>query len=433
MRLLDTTTLAFKEVYSPSSLRYAILSHRWSDEEVSFEDFVLAQQPADLVPPWQVAQARTIRQRTGFDKIIRFCAFAKSHGYDYCWLDTCCIDKRSSAELSEAINSMWEWYWDSGLCCVYLADVALPILGPSGLPGTFSHSAWFTRCWTLQELLAPRRVTFWTSSWEVIGQITKNAHASWSDTPNEIVVEVARVTGIPQEVLMDRYKPATKTVAQRMSWAAGRRSTRAEDVAYSLLGLFDVNMPLLYGERHKAFTRLQHEIIRQSYDMSIFAWRSHGGCSIYEAEHGSTRSACLHSCCQGSLLAPSPDHFRLSGSVVSAGQADTGRPYSITNRGLEVLASCDSIRDALFSDDTIFIMPLDCFELVEGNERQCKIALLGSEQYWGKVFRTISDAAKDVVVSERAHSCNLGDKLEAFYPLVDRSADQTRRFYLPVR
>ncbi|KIO05949.1 hypothetical protein M404DRAFT_509198 [Pisolithus tinctorius Marx 270] len=188
------------------------------------------------------------------------------------WVDTCCIDKRSSAELSEAINSMYRWYQNSQRCYVYLGDVddsAFPTKQDFSRPGWVNGwPEWFSRGWTLQELIAPAALEFFNKNWVSIGR------------KQDLTAALKDITQIPEEVLKDAgvlVSGSTTSgerplVAHIMSWAADRRTTRVEDRAYSLMGLFDVNMPMLYGEGSKAFQRLQLEIIRVSSDHSIFAW-----------------------------------------------------------------------------------------------------------------------------------------------------------------
>lgn len=169
-------------------------------------------------------------------------------------MDTCCIDKSSSAELSEAINSMYTLYKKSYLCIVYLDDV-------DGAWWDFElkYSRWFTRGWTLQELIAPRVLLFFDKHWKFI------------KTKDSIATLLAEITGIDTKVLRTGDTKGI-SVAAKMSWAAKRTTTRPEDLAYSLMGIFDVNMPTIYGEGDKAFIRLQEEIMKKSNDQSLFAW-----------------------------------------------------------------------------------------------------------------------------------------------------------------
>jgi len=179
--------------------------------------------------------------------------------------DIVCIDKSSSAELSEAINSMFKWYRQSEVCYAYLEDVP-PSPEPLGTTGktismlgpAFAASRWFRRVWTLQELLAPSRVRFFDNKWGEIGE------------RGDLSSVLEDVTGIEAGVL-NGASFADISIGHRMSWASQRETTRAEDMAYSLLGIFNINMPLLYGEGHKAFIRLQEAIMNQSEDQSILA------------------------------------------------------------------------------------------------------------------------------------------------------------------
>ena len=230
MRLLNVQTLYFEEFVGEVGdgiPLYAILSHTWGAEEVSYRDHVDQQSLS----------------KKGYDKINSCCRLADSEGFQYVWIDTCCIDKSLSAELSEAINSMFQWCRDAGICYAYLNDVNSSE-EPTTEASSFARSHWFTRGWTLQELLAPAEVVFLGSDWVEIG------------TKKSLRAAVSRVTRISEKVL-DECHWTEYSVAQKMSWAAGRRTTRLEDEAYCLMGLFDVNMPLLYGEGRKAFSRLQ--------------------------------------------------------------------------------------------------------------------------------------------------------------------------------
>lgn len=243
MRLLNTKTLEIHEflgdIESQQFPRYAILSHTWADEECSLRDMSLPD----------------VNQKAGFKKIKFCCEQAVKDGLQWAWVDTCCIDKTSTAELSEAINSMFWWYRRSAVCYVYLADVQ------NTDRQQLEHSRWLTRGWTLQELIAPREIRFYDQSWCFIGLKSERSMQEC----------LTRATGIEASILLGgqlEYVP----IAKKMSWAAKRSTTRVEDAAYCLLGLFDVNMPLLYGEGKKAFLRLQQEIMKVSEDHSLFVW-----------------------------------------------------------------------------------------------------------------------------------------------------------------
>ena len=220
--------------------RYAILSHTWGadTEEVSFKDLMDG----------------TGKSKPGYDK-IRFCGEqARRDGLQYFWVDTCCIDKSNNTELSEAINSMFRWYRNAVKCYVYLQDVSRPALDgnekSSQLPWepAFQKSRWFTRGWTLQELIAPTTVEFFSKEGEQLGD------------KRSLERHIHEITGIPVEALQGSSL-SDFSVTERMLWTEKRETTCKEDKAYSLLGIFDVYMPLIYGEgRESAFKRLQEEI-----------------------------------------------------------------------------------------------------------------------------------------------------------------------------
>ncbi|KIK19990.1 hypothetical protein PISMIDRAFT_106659, partial [Pisolithus microcarpus 441] len=235
---------------------YAILSHRWG-AEVSYKEMT-------RLMKMEERKRDEVRQRAGYQKIIKSCERAKKDGYAWLWVDTCCIDKRSSSELSEAINSMYRWYRNAQVCYAYLNDVGESAFPTKKDDKKFAESngwpEWFVRGWTLQELIAPQEVKFFNKDWVHIGN------------KQQLAPTLARITGIPSNVLTIGLARRRFSVAQIMFWAAERKTTRVEDRAYSLLGLFGVNMPMLYGEGKKAFRRLQLEIIREYSDQSIFAW-----------------------------------------------------------------------------------------------------------------------------------------------------------------
>lgn len=289
MRLLNTSTLRLEE-FSSRPPPYAILSHTWGAEEISFQDI-------NAAGPGPVTKA-------GFEKVEKACTQAQLHALRYIWVDTCCIDKSSSAELSEAINSMFRWYRDAECCYAYLADV--------DCDEDFAHSRWFTRGWTLQELLAPSEVIFFTREWAVLGRKQDLAGA---------ISDVAGINSYYLQKSVSRIREAS--IAERMSWASRRVTTRTEDMAYCLMGIFDVNIPLLYGEGERAFTRLQMEIMAHSGDQSIFAWGDNDRDIWQENE--------------ARLLAKSPAEFLQSGGKISPfASRRTSEPYTMTNTGLHI-------------------------------------------------------------------------------------------------
>ena len=213
---------------------------------------------------------------------------------------------------------MYRWYMNAAVCYVYLSDVPghCPPLSdegsihPSRLQWVESleESRWFTRGWTLQELIAPQRVFFFGQAWNYIGSLPELVHL------------VSGITNIQIDVLEHSRPLSDLSIAQRLSWAAKRQTTRIEDQAYSLFGILDVNMPLLYGEGAKAFIRLQEEIIHHSTDQSIFAWDTPSG-FIEPREL---------------LLAPSPICF-LNGSRIRRRPRTSSAPaFTISNQGLGI-------------------------------------------------------------------------------------------------
>ena len=228
---------------------YAILSHTWrlDGDEVTFKDI----------------SEGSAKSKAGYTK-ISFCGDkAASDGLQYFWVDTCCIDKSNNNELSEAINSMFRWYRDAAKCYVYLSDVSRLALVANDefnqwpWESAFRKSRWFTRGWTLQELLAPASVEFYSKEGEEIGD------------KRSLERHIAEITGIPVKAL--RGNPLSSfSIIERISWQESRETTCKEDKAYSLLGICDVYMPLIYGEgRDNAFKRLREETDKASKGKSL--------------------------------------------------------------------------------------------------------------------------------------------------------------------
>ena len=406
---------------------YAILSHRWRQDprtEVLFKDC------QDIE---NIATDPHITSKAGYKKVSGCCERALQDGYEHVWIDTACIDKSSSAELSEAINSMYSWYEMSHVCYAYLEDVSSdrsgvegPILGQEfrdrnlatsltirvlieayleavssdrsvlgidkqlsissesrywtirrltetylngsssdrsvfafeqefrqsswfrngqtlqsmvadhlyhfssdrsvfarlALVRQFRDSAWFKRGWTLQELIAPSEVVFFDWEWNEMGNKA------------ELASIISGITKVDKVFLTYGFNVRKASIAEKMSWAANRETTREEDRAYSLMGLFLVNMPTLYGEGSRAFKRLQEEIIRTDNDHSILAWR---GLSIAT-----------------SVLAVSPDQFANTPvcwpvkqeAFITAFKISNFKPqYSMTNLGLYIQLPLAQIED----------------------------------------------------------------------------------------
>lgn len=258
MWLINAPTLALEFFLPEQAPPYAILSHTWGDGEVSLAEF-------------QRLDEHT-RAKPGFSKIQKTCDIAEAHDIAHVWVDTCCIDKTSSAELSEAINSMYSYYRRATVCFAYINDwypnTTWKNLSSGKSKGKSKSESsplrWFTRGWTLQELIAPSDVRFYDSTWNFRG----------TKADEEVLPHLFSITGINQDILRDGSEDKLRNIclAQRMSWASRRETTRTEDIAYCLLGIFQINMPLLYGEGDRAFKRLQEEIIKSTTDLSILAW-----------------------------------------------------------------------------------------------------------------------------------------------------------------
>ncbi|KAI0156438.1 heterokaryon incompatibility protein-domain-containing protein [Xylariaceae sp. FL1272] len=294
MRLINTRTLELKEFFGKDIPVYAILSHVWGAEEVTYQE-------------WTSRQSSVVSNKSGYQKIIGACDRAVRDRLDWLWVDTNCIDKTSSAELSEAINSMFKWYADSKVCYAYLNDVTKHA---GDWNYDFRKSRWFTRGWTLQELLAPKLLTFFSKEWRRLGDR--------SDA--KLLSIISDRTSIEMPYLTGHSQLNMASVAKKMSWLSRRETTREEDIAYCMLGIFEVNMPLLYGEGLRAFLRLQEEIIKISHDHTLFCW------SFDESVPSNWVS----------ILAPTPHVFRKSAEYVRKDLSDPLTVYSMTNLGLSI-------------------------------------------------------------------------------------------------
>jgi hypothetical protein len=335
MRLLNTTKCKLEEFRDDKIPLYTILSHTWGESEITFQDI----------------EGDDAENKVEYEKVRKTCDMAAAQGFEYVWIDTCCIDKTSSAELSEAINSMYRWYQESRVCYAYLADV--PPNAVDHRTGTigpeFSKSRWFTRGWTLQELIAPSTVIFLDQKWQEIG------------TKSSLQRMISEITNIPTDILLGADLEGA-SVAQRMSWASKRKTTRVEDLAYCLMGIFGINMPLLYGEGERAFTRLQEEIIKVSDDHSLFAWKS-------SEKHGG-------------LLATSPAAFFNSSEIIPFIPSSTlSGAITVNNKGIHLKLHFKT----LFQDIGLAILP--CTD----NGKEVAIYLRALSETKEYFVRTLSD------------------------------------------
>jgi hypothetical protein len=293
MRLINTVTLQLEDFTLRDIPPYAILSHTWAEDEVSFQDMLTGNQ--------------NLRSKQGYAKIVETCRLAVEQSLGYAWIDTCCIDKSSSAELTESINSMFGYYARASICFAHLVD-----LQPGMSEESIGACRWFTRGWTLQELIAPRVLSIYDRCWNYVG-----SRASLIDI-------ISATTRIPAAALLSQaWIPSSFSIAERMSWASRRCTTRKEDMAYCLLGLFDINMSLIYGEGPRAFQRLQEEILKRDTDMTIFLWKPRP--EVFNLEPA----------IQGiSLLASSPAEFSESSGITPL--VIHFPEFSVTNKGLLV-------------------------------------------------------------------------------------------------
>jgi uncharacterized protein YerC len=335
MRLIHAPTLQLKDFVNDIP-DYVILSHTWGNEEVTFADF----------------NSPHAQRMEGYEKLRRCCEQATQDGFEWAWLDTACIDKSSSAELTESLNSMFNWYRNAALCYAYLSDISVSMeTDKEALQERFRKSRWFTRGWTLQELLAPAVIEFYDSNWTIVG------------TKSSLLPIIAGVTKIHETALQSPANIGLASAAQKFSWAASRETSREEDTAYCLLGLFNVNMPLLYGEGKRAFFRLQQEIMKTSNDHTLFAWEPSTALPVPSRE----------------FLANGPDDYRNSGNVRMA--LTQAQSFTMTNRGLQIGLPCIPIPEQPWR----VIALLNCYFESSSALRQGRVGVLldtyGTENY----------------------------------------------------
>lgn len=249
-------------------ISFAIFSHRWGNSEPLFHEL-----PSKR---FQVTR-RSAPSGSGYQKLLKFCEKARTdYDCEYVWTDTCCINKESSTELEEAILSMGAWYSEAGVCIVHL--------GNSSTLEDFMSEPWFTRGWTLQELLLPRKIRFYGKNWSPIcpaaaeGRREERAgkdsreEQRLNDKDNDAVVAtITDVTGIP-ETDIRTFVPGCTRVSEKMRWASQRTTSRIEDMAYALLGLLDVTIPIAYGDGARAFHKLMSELAAHCTEPDFFAW-----------------------------------------------------------------------------------------------------------------------------------------------------------------
>ncbi|KAI1180993.1 heterokaryon incompatibility protein-domain-containing protein [Nemania sp. FL0916] len=302
MRLLNVHNLTFKTVdqtqdpTTGTQVPYVVISHRWLDNELTFQDMedVAGFHKRSEDPSWAKSQsAAKLKGACNQVYVWSLARYGSEEHADFVhhvWLDTVCIDKKDPAELSEAINSMYRWYERATVCFVYVYDYQL------GGKSLFSSCSWWERGWTLQELVAPVSSEFYDRNWTYFG----NKIALSQEITNR-----TRISGNILSHMGNRKIVSDESIGRRMSWYADRKTAKGEDAAYCLMGLFRVNMPLLYGEGSKrAFRRLQEEILKYSDDHTLFAW-----VDVSAADDGKNPSSDGYG-----LLAPNPACFRTTGT-----------------------------------------------------------------------------------------------------------------------
>lgn len=372
MRLLRAESIQLEEFPPGKIPPYAILSHTWETEEVLIDDL----------------RHNTAEQKSSWGKVKSACEASVNHGFEYIWIDSCCIDKSSSAELSETINSMYSWYQKAEICWTYLADVPAAV-DPNESGSAFEKTRWLTRGFTLQELIAPPEVVFFSKEWVEMGK------------KSTLCKTLSRITRIDEDILMHRKPLEFASIARRMSWASNRQTTRPEDIAYCLMGIFDVNMPMLYGEgKAKAFLRLQEEIMKQSDDDSIFAWVDRDASA--DSLHG--------------MLATSPANFAGSYDIVPF-QWGSSAPYFMTNLGLQIELRLTEVQER------IYVAVLNCPSLPHYNRFLgvfLKRLPQAGEQYMRTKLNTLAEvhelSPSDPVYTRYIRQTSLVSETEGMFP-----------------
>lgn len=276
--------------------RYAMLSHKWNIDEPLFNEL-----PNGVFAPGLPPR---------FSKLRSFCEVAKCLGLGWAWCDTCCINKESSAELDEAITSMFRWYRDSALTIVYFFDI-------SGFSrDDLIKSKWFKRGWTLQELLAPRVMRFYDRTWTPCVRGPAYNHK----LVPEWLHALQCATGIPPSALQE-FTPGPDNPREKLRWASARSTTRGEDQAYCLFGIFDLTLQPQYGEGEKAFGRLLAELIRITQDTGLLDWNGKRSerCSILPASPSGFWEVALPNMAVSSGSSPSSSQISPAGTDAEEG------------------------------------------------------------------------------------------------------------------
>ena len=229
---------------------YAMFSHVWEGKEPSFQDVNLVNSVWDL-------DSSPLNE-----KLRKFCEVVRSEGYRWGWSDTCCIDKTISTVLNQSLTMMYKWYQASAATLVLLASVS----SPSAL-GDLTNSTWMKRAWTEQELLAPKVIRFYDRNWKPYLDDTRSNH---KESP-EIMQELADAIGVSRETII-AFSPDDLSIREKLRLASTRSATVEEDVAYSLIGIFESDIRPHYGEGDAALGHLLEEIVARWGDVTVLAW-----------------------------------------------------------------------------------------------------------------------------------------------------------------
>ncbi|KAI9566366.1 hypothetical protein HD554DRAFT_2117567 [Boletus coccyginus] len=353
-------------------LRFAIFSHRWGTREPVFRDMSS-----------KIYGDRPHPDGPGYEKLLRFRERAKEYGGEYVWTDSCCINKESSAELEEAIRLMYRWYQDAFVCIVYLAM--------SSSVEDFRKEPWFTRGWTLQELLASKNLRMYGKDWTPIcpkeeentltlpwgfnqDQRYTQQYSPPNHLPNDkrsihMLDAISKATGIDADYVRE-FNAMEVLLPEKMRWASKRKTTRAEDISYSLLGIFNVSMPIAYGEG------------KHSQDPNFFAWA--GSCSNYSL-----------------ALPSSPSSFEARVTALSGGD----RGYTVQKLGIQVNLLLIQMH-VHHSDHHYMLQPLDVdiSQIVTVSRESCALGIVNFDR---RPHRSGNEDDNGILFSGKLYFCML--------------------------
>lgn len=246
MLLLNTISLRLSEFQSDATPPYATFSTKWEYEDIRYED---------------LCDPQTVHQKPGFLVLQKACSESHSRGFEWLWNDAVCINKKSSSALFQSLNSLAEIYREGKLCIVHLHDLSGAQAPDFDLETGLSQSSWFNHVWMIPTLIFSRVLCFHDKRWNSVG------------LKSDLIPLLSSFTSIDEAVLESSDALVTVANSTKMTWAAGLSADPIEDAAYSLLGIFNINMPIMYGEGVSSFIRLQEEILKDTTDCSLLAWK----------------------------------------------------------------------------------------------------------------------------------------------------------------